>query len=589
MNDIDSLKSGAADLLKQFSQRVDGMKGKPEYSMLIRRLDKTEAVRQAVEYFGQGEYQAIGVDGSMDQAETLEMLLFYVNAVAYSAPFVVTSDSVIFRSDRMKKEDAMGASSAVPLWLEDLGLVADPTREIESETDFAASLTQVSFSLMLLAELACAHKALEKESTRLLFLDRPISGTFQSLSRDVRYLLKSGTSALEGMAGSTEPALMGDLYLFNAVPFRNMPSPGHGSGKIHRIIDSMLEGNSFRTACTLTGLETSSQNAVRMNLSKRGKQFSILEEDGSGDLLLRKGSNQYRERLSSLGRSLVERVFSGKSHPLRVGKKWLTTRDINALNQVLLVDLIEKAEASKALLVGITKDTGSTDVGRSVIGLMGLPPNLSPGLRHDRVMFTILSATNETAFTPPWRSVGYDACFATLSPNEETVNGKKPPLRASRKFASREQLFVKFFFQTRASEKTIFRSPVFMYDRSYVASKDSSWGTEMDYVERGKVQTINPYLEKQSKNPFDDMILYLLSLSDNPEVFESYGHNILLYMADKAAKADIKLKHGLLLGVINLELTPLARREKLFSVIRRYRDARSEMEQSRVGSGGDME
>jgi hypothetical protein len=155
-------------------------------------------------------------------------------------------------------------------------------------------------------------------------------------------------------------------------------------------------------------------------------------------------------------------------------------------------------------------------------------------------------------------------------------------LKAARKVASREMMFVKSFFQTRASNNTIFRSPVFMYDRPFMKEFDGSFCREREYKEKNKIEHIKPYLENYGVNQLDNLILLLLASSDYPEVFEAYGHNALLYMADKAAKVDAKLKRGMLLGTINLKLTPMARKERLFTVIRRYRDTRSEVEAMRA-------
>jgi hypothetical protein len=62
---------------------------------------------------------------------------------------------------------------------------------------------------------------------------------------------------------------------------------------------------------------------------------------------------------------------------------------------------------------------------------------------------------------------------------------------------------------------------------------------------------------------------------------EAYGHNQLLYLADKLVKGEVQLMKGLLRGVVDLELTPLARREKVFSIARRFRDLRAESESAR--------
>jgi hypothetical protein len=96
---------------------------------------------------------------------------------------------------------------------------------------------------------------------------------------------------------------------------------------------------------------------------------------------------------------------------------------------------------------------------------------------------------------------------------------------------------------------------------------------------------MEPYLEGAGLNELDNALLLLLAKSDNPEVFEAYGHNALLYLADKAVKADVRIMHGTLEGLVNLELTPLARKENLFAIIRRYRDVRSEMEAARESHG----
>ncbi|MDG6929112.1 MAG: hypothetical protein JRN39_06325 [Nitrososphaerota archaeon] len=573
MSELDSLKSSTDALLHEFSDRVNGMKGRGEYGVLIRRLDGGAAAKSATEFFGEGEFTAVGIDGSMDQNETLEMLLFYVNAMAYGCPFTVSASGVSFHGERIRKMDSVGASNAVPLWLEDLSSVAGRKDDVESETDYNATLTEISFSMMLMAELGAAARALDRADVRLLFLDRPVSGSFQSLSRDLRFLVRSHESALEGLHGG---GLWRDLFLLGAVPLSSAPPARHGPYLLHDVVRRMLQGEGFGTASS--GLPVKSAAYVKRKLQDVDREGALFEP---GTDALTEEAKGFRKRLAKLAESVTSRFFEGGEYPLKHGGRWLRTRDLNVVNLILLTSLIERSARDRKLLVGVTKDTGSTDVSRSVLGMLDVPAGLRPGMRHDRIMFTILSAVNEGLFVPPWRSVSYDSCFATLVPNGEAVGGETPPLRAARKVASRERLFVKSFFQTRASEKTIFRSPVFLYDRPYSPEHDGAWCEDVRYVERGEVQTASPYLEREGSNGFDNMVLHLLSVSDHPEVFESYGHNILLYMADKAAKADVKMKKGFLLGMVNLKLTPLARHEKLFSVIRRYRDARAAFEQAR--------
>jgi hypothetical protein len=328
------------------------------------------------------------------------------------------------------------------------------------------------------------------------------------------------------------------------------------------------------------GLDPQGADRLLRALLKRGQMYDILEGD-EGHMKVREELGGYRERLRQLALQVSDRLFLGTEHPLRVDGEWLTTTELNVVNYVLLGSLVERARERGVLLVGLTKDTNSSDISRSLMELCGVPQEINPGMRHDRVMLSVVSVTNSTICRPPWRSVGYDSCFSTLTKNDEDVGGTTPKLRAARKVATREKLFVRFFFQSRASSRTQYRSPVFLLDRPYDPRYDDGFEEEVEYVEKGRVERMKPYLELNGVNELDNAVLYLLSKSDNPEVFEAYGHNMLLYLADKAVKADVKMMRGTLQGLVNLELTPLARREKLFSIVRRWRDSRSEMESAR--------
>ncbi|MEM0075471.1 MAG: hypothetical protein QXV84_03900 [Conexivisphaerales archaeon] len=576
MNELDSLRNSTDELLSDFSKRVNSMKGRKEYATLIRKLDTELASKIAREYFGEGEFYAVGIDGSMIQNETLEMLLFYVNSVAYACPFFV-KDRLTFNTKELHKVDSLGSSNAVPLWLEDLGSVADNTRDVE--VDYSSTLTEVSFSLMLMAELKSAFKAAQSEGVRIIFLDRSISGSFQSLMRDIRYLLKDESSSLFAVYGKQ---FLRDLYLMYYLPLSWMNNPAHGPYIVHSVVKLMFEGRSLEQAVSSLGLTEKQVDYVSKRLKHMNEIYPTIKQSNK-DTYFDQDVIGYKERLLEVASKVSDRFFAGKEYPLKINGLWLRTKELNTVNIILLASLLENCIAKDKLLLGITKDTSSTDVSRSVLQILNIPAEARPGMRHDRIMFTILSATNEDLFSTPWRSVGYDACFATLSQDEHSK------LKAARKVASIEKLFVKSFFQTRSSNRTIYRSPVFLYDRPFMEDFDGSFCSELEYLENGRIQKIRPYIESKDLNSFDNMILYILSSSDHPEVFESYGHNILLYMADKDAKADVKLKEGLLLGITNLKLTPLARNEKLFSVIRRYRDARAMSEQARSEAANEIE
>ncbi|MEM4726957.1 MAG: hypothetical protein QXD04_01705, partial [Candidatus Bathyarchaeia archaeon] len=163
-------------------------------------------------------------------------------------------------------------------------------------------------------------------------------------------------------------------------------------------------------------------------------------------------------------------------------------------------------------------------------------------------------------------------------------------LKAARKVVSMERQFVRGYFQLREFKgDSAVRSPTFLYDRFYNPEMDDRYTVELEVLDRGKPARIYPYWEGEMENPLDNTILLLLSKCDNPEVLEAMGHNQLLYLADKAVKAEVKLMKGLLRGVADLELGALARRQKIFTIARRFRDIRRETEGARERRAVEVE
>ncbi|MBS7615210.1 hypothetical protein KEJ18_05720 [Candidatus Bathyarchaeota archaeon] len=147
---------------------------------------------------------------------------------------------------------------------------------------------------------------------------------------------------------------------------------------------------------------------------------------------------------------------------------------------------------------------------------------------------------------------------------------------------SMERQFVKGYFQLRQFKSdSAVRSPTFLYDRFHIPEVDNGFDSEITVLERGRKTVIRPYWEGKDENPLDTFILCLLSKCDNPEIMEAIGHNQLLYLADKAVKNEVKMMKGLLRGVADLELGTLSRKQKIFTIARRFRDIRRETEGAR--------
>ncbi|MBI2649270.1 MAG: hypothetical protein HYW93_06415, partial [Thaumarchaeota archaeon] len=515
----------------------------------------------------------------------LQLMLFYANATAYSCPFRV-GGKITFDLRNVRRDAALSSSAAVPLWSEDVSEVSPESSEIDLELEH--SVERIPNGLMTLGELYLATKSIER--AKILFLDRPLSGTYSTLSRDVRLLLKRGQSNLTKLSFVGKKVSMLDLRLA-----LNLGSPGMGLPTrrrylAHRVIRSLMTGPASigDLSRRLSAGEAEIGRAVKRIQSFDREHDGELLSSSSSNLALREGVSGYWERVTNLAESHARRVFEEGSHPLNVsGNEWLSVLDLNTLCFITLERVCELVKKEKVLLIGIAKDTTATDINRAVLPLatkegIVTPEKSAPNLKNDRAFLTLLSAMNETLKTP-WRTIGYDAALSTIiaSPDGLAFN-------SARKYVSREQLFVRGFFQIRTlGDRGKIRSRVFLFDRLFDEVEDSRSVSKVDVKETGGLTEVAPYLEAGNTSRVSNMVLQILSLNDNPEVFEAFGHNQLLYLADKAVKAEMRLMRGSLRAVADLRLGALSRREKIYGAASTYRDDRSEMEEARrVASRG---
>ena len=89
---------------------------------------------------------------------------------------------------------------------------------------------------------------------------------------------------------------------------------------------------------------------------------------------------------------------------------------------------------------------------------------------------------------------------------------------------SRERLFLRSFFQLRTlkSDPAI-RSQVFLFDRIYDERFDGKSVHKFSVKERSGETEVEAYFEGPDGSSVSNVILHVLSLTDNPEVFEAFG------------------------------------------------------------------
>jgi len=576
----EELSKQTKDLISRFESRANSFSRRDDLAKLTVPVDAPAANGLAKRLFGEGEHIATGIDGSMDFDERLQMMLFYSNATAYNCPFTV-GERVSFDLAAARRDAKLAAAAAVPLWAEDLGSVFSNQPEIDLELEH--SMERIPNSFMTLGELYLAVLAATR--AKIVFLDRPMSGTFSTLSRDARNLIRRGESKLVKLAGPTGASLF-DIELAINLGSPAMVVPTRRRYLSLAVLKLLMSGprSLQQISSSLHCTEPEASRAVsRLEELDKGHANQLLADSSGDSVNLREEVRGYWERVSTLSLSYAKRVFELKAHPLSLGgEEYLTILDVNTVALFLLGELYRRSINGGPLVIGVAKDTTATDVARSVLpfaqdsGFIRLS-SPAPKLKSDKAFLAILSSENPSIETP-WRTLGYDSAFSTIV----KIGGE---LRSARQVVSRERLFVRSFFQLRTlrSDPSV-RSQVFLFDRLFDDEFDSAAVRRFKVLERRGGTQIDAYFEGNDLNPISNLILHILSLNDNPEVFEAFGHNQLLYLADKAVKAEVRMMRSSLRGVADLRVGGVSRRRKIFGLITTYREQRAESEHARMRS-----
>ena len=566
------------DLISRFESRASSFSKRRDLAALTILADPRAAEKTALEVFGRGEHLATGIDGSMDFDERLQMILFYANATAYSCPFTV-GERIRFDLALAHRESKLGASAAVPLWAEDLSSVMSSEPEID--IDLEHSMERIPNSFMTLGEHYLAYLSCQK--AKLVFLDRPMSGTYSTLARDARLVLKRGDNRL-GKWSEAHPLSPLDVHLAVNLGSPAMALPTRPRYLHLALVKSLMKspGSVAELSVRLGTTEPETRHAVK-RLTKLDKQRGgeILADSSESHLVLRDEVSGYWKRAISLSLQYAKDVFSRTRHPLALkGDEYLTILDVNTVALFLLEGVLQQARERGCLLIGIAKDTTATDVARSVLpfasaeGFVKLD-SPAPMLKNDRAFLAILSAENPSILTP-WRTRGYDGAFSTVVELDHT-------LCSARKYVSREQLFIRSYFQLRTlkSDQSV-RSQVFLFDRVFDPQYDRQSVRKLTVRERSGPTRIDAYFEGNEMSQLSNLALQVLSMNDNPEVFEAFGHNELLYLADKAVKAEVRMLRSSLRGVADLRVGGVTSRRKIFGLVTPYRQQRAEAEHARM-------
>ncbi|MEM1569703.1 MAG: hypothetical protein QXM89_01850 [Candidatus Bathyarchaeia archaeon] len=575
------LRFQTKQVVELFEDRVKVLKTHKGLLQIFRGINYRECLETAKKLIGEGEWTVVGIDGSMDFDEHLDLLLFYVYATGYKCPLYIGQDRVSVDTQNAVRDLQLSASVAIPLWVEDL-LNVSHGMSISFEYEVQRVAEAIPISIMTMAELSLALKSTENSSVKLLLLDRPLSGTYPSLLKSSRIILSSRDSVLISMETTKGKISLADIWIASILGPRCFYVPPRKPYAEFALIKALFDRCelSKEEACRILNVDRTKLEKILKHIRLREKSFkSKIIDELEGTLKLRDEVLGYWDRVYEASIKISNRIFKGVDYPLKIGESWLTSHDVNLLNLFLLYELLRRALVNRIILVGVAKDTEASEIVRSVIPFMCFKGFINteqpvPSIRNNRRFLGLLSSLNYEFIKTPWRTICYDSCFTTIS--FSNVEGFKP----ARKVVSREALFVRVNFQLRSLEAdNAVRSLVFLYDRPFNPLFDKL-GDSFNLRDGGGTVTIRPFFEGQERSFLDDLILYLLSLMDNAEVLEAYGYNQLLYLADKAVKVEVEFMKGSLRTIAELELAPLASRRRLFT-FRSYRELRRILEVSR--------
>ncbi|MEM3546989.1 MAG: hypothetical protein QXU47_00550 [Candidatus Bathyarchaeia archaeon] len=575
------LRFQTKQVVELFEDRVKVLKTHKGLLQIFRGINYRECLETAKKLIGEGEWTVVGIDGSMDFDEHLDLLLFYVYATGYKCPLYIGQDRVSVDTQNAVRDLQLSASVAIPLWVEDL-LNVSHGMSISFEYEVQRVAEAIPISIMTMAELSLALKSTENSSVKLLLLDRPLSGTYPSLLKSSRIILSSRDSVLISMETTKGKISLADIWIASILGPRCFYVPPRKPYAEFALIKALFDRCelSKEEACRILNVDRTKLEKILKHIRLREKSFkSKIIDELEGTLKLRDEVLGYWDRVYEASIKISNRIFKGVDYPLKIGESWLTSHDVNLLNLFLLYELLRRALVNRIILVGVAKDTEASEIVRSVIPFMCFKGFINteqpvPSIRNNRRFLGLLSSLNYEFIKTPWRTICYDSCFTTIS--FSNVEGFKP----ARKVVSREALFVRVNFQLRSLEAdNAVRSLVFLYDRPFNPLFDKLWDS-FNLRDGGGTVTIRPFFEGQERSFLDDLILYLLSLMDNAEVLEAYGYNQLLYLADKAVKVEVEFMKGSLRTIAELELAPLASRRRLFT-FRSYRELRRILEVSR--------
>jgi hypothetical protein len=598
---MQEVRASTRFLLSSFKGKTDELKASagPEVRKLLRfGVDERSASSTARSFFGSGEVSYVAIDGTQGMDQHLDLLVFYVGAFGYSGTLGFDGERIKVGDPSPMKRSTAAVSASIPLSEEDAATVFG--QRTESGTEVEVESERLPSAVMHLAEYYIAVRSLGSASKPRVFLfDRSLAGDVAHLVWSTRELIQAHNSVLEGIISPAGRVTNFDLELARLlVPNPELEIPSPRSQFLRLAALSLLFGGEelgLEEILDRIGSDKAHLKVLQEDFAELESTFHIFEPGQPGKFKLKAGVSGYWGRVLAAALLVADHIFNPKSgHPLRLasgedGGRWITADDIDYLVLVLILELTRRAWSDDLLLIGLTKDSGASELVNSVVPLLSnarLETFRSlPNFNSDKMLLQTNSVVNGASVPTPWHSVDMDAAFRTMVPvPDETVQkGEARARGAYRNVIFPERTFVKCYIQLWSSKnEPAVRTHVFTFDRPAYPGYDG-WGEILVHNKDNDLdERISPILHLKEESGITNLAMSILFEMSGEVVPEALGHNYPLFLADKKAKFVLSQSRKAYLGAVDVEMARSdLDQQVLFS--QRFRDYRSQVESQRRG------
>ena len=590
------MRSSANELLTRFRERLELLRGNNEVTTKLLRqgYDPSICFEEAVKFFGTEKVTYLAIDGTEFHEDRLDMTVFYTGAFGYSGALIFGDNTV--KTDQIPEpQGSLCLSAAIPLSEEYATRVSGESTEGGVDVD-ALRLPQ---SLMRFAEYYLAYSEIRKDQgIRVLLMDRSVSGDIAHISWKMREYISADMNCLQGYPTHSGKITKVDLELGRMLlpnPELSIPPPRSQFLKF-AAMRSLMEDGPQTVVALMKKLNANQERTGKLLkdlMDGFGEAFMAKVSSESQVLELRPTAKNYWDRLSAALDQVADHIFNPSSgqYPLSFSvegnEKWINTNDLDYFTLLTIYSILREAWKSNILLLGIVKDSGASELVKTVLPILEEATILHfernlPRFESDKMLLQANSIVNSGIQTP-WRTFEYDVCFRTINPQRNESEVKKSTasvIGAFKNVITCERMFVKSYFQLwSSSNDPMVRSHVFLYDRPCYPQYDMTAELRLENWDN-VLEQITPAMHILSDSPMSHLVIGILQSMGCEPIPEALGHNYPLFLADKKAKWLGEESAGACTAAVELEIA----RSKLDQQIlfeNKFRDYRATLEEGR--------